>query len=99
MGCDGEIQQTSNCHTKSVPKTMPETAYDETTPMMRRRVIALVKEAKDACHRPLFEDIALGLAQTSPRTPSIPSSKRSKLIKSRKWEIVSSIFRGPYIYR
>jgi hypothetical protein len=81
------------------PSTMTETAYDETTPAMRRRVMALVKEAKDACHRPLFEDIALGVAQTSSRWHSMQSSsKRSKFTKAPKWETVSSIFRGPCIF-
>ena len=86
----------------SVPTIMTEVAYDESTPVMRTRVKALVKEAKNACHRPLFEDISLGLAQSSNEDKRLismqSSSKRSKLTKSRKWEAVSSTFCGPCFF-
>jgi hypothetical protein len=62
--------------------TMATTAT--ATPKMRGKVKYLIEEAKEACHRPLFEEISNGLTQIRDGI----STKRTKYNKSRKWETV-----------
>lgn len=66
-----------------------EVPYDATTPAMRKRVKSLIIEAKEACRRPLFEEIANGLTLATPFEDLSSVSKRVKLTKSPNWEGVS----------
>ena len=74
-----------------LPSWTMEAPYDATTPAMRKRVKSLVSEAKEACRRPLFEEIANGLTMaTTVEDRSSSVCKRTKLTnKSRNWEGVS----------
>lgn len=71
---------------------MMEAAFqDETTPTMRKRVKELVVEAKEACHRPLFDEISNGLTLATTIEDRSSCSKRTKLTRSRNWELVSPV--------